>query len=267
MDGTDGIDLAEDGAQDSDGEADRVRERRRARLAAYDELRARRPELFTNPEGAAFEILLDPAEQAAVTRQTAELAAALGLSDDVADIGVVHQDPYIRLVRDAVRFADGRTGTYIRIVGDRATGGAAALPVLDDGRIVLLHHFRHADRRRHWEIPRGFGEAGEDGAATARREAGEELGCAVRESVLLGPYAADSGIGDNVNELHLVRIDTAAFREEPEDGARAEGISERRALDPGAFHAMLLGGEITDGYTLAAYGLAVARGLLAPPGR
>lgn len=248
-------------------EAAHVRERRRARLAAYDELRSRRPELFENPPGAAVEILLDRAEQDEVARQTAESAVAFGLSEDVGDIGVVYLDPYLRLVRDAVRFRSGRTGTYIRAVGDRPTGGAAALPVLSDGRIVLLHHFRHADRAWHWEIPRGFGDAGEDGEATARREAREELGCEVREVVHLGAFASDSGLSASPDQLYLARIDADAFREEPDEEALEEGIARRQALTPVEFHAMLVNGAIPDGYTLAAYGLATARGLLAPPGR
>jgi ADP-ribose pyrophosphatase len=260
--------IAEDAeAAESGADAARVRERRRARLAAYDELRAKRPELFANPPGAAFEILFDRAEQDEVTRETAESALAFGLAEDLGDIGVVYRDPFLRLVRDAVRFSSGRKGTYIRAVGERTTGGAAALPVLGDGRIVLLRHFRHADRGWHWEIPRGFGEDGEDGARTALREAREELDCEVGEAVHLGAYVSDSGISASVDELYLVRLDTDSFREEPEDSAREEGISERRALDPEAFHAMLMSGAVTDGYTLSAYGLATARGLLQPPGR
>ncbi|MFJ4409500.1 MULTISPECIES: NUDIX hydrolase [unclassified Streptomyces] len=247
-------------------EADRVRERRRARLAAYDELRALRPELFENPPGAAVEILLDSADQDEVTRRTAESAVACGLSEDVGDIGVVYRDPYLRLVRDAVRFRSGRLGTYIRAVGDTAIGGAAALPVLSDGRIVLLHHFRHATRAWHWEIPRGFGDAGEGGEATARREAREELGCEVREVVHLGAFVSDSGLSSIADQLYLARVDADDFSEEPDEGALEEGIARRLALTPEAFHTMLVDGAISDGYTLSAYGLATARGLLERPG-
>ncbi|MFF7155300.1 NUDIX domain-containing protein [Streptomyces sp. NPDC008139] len=264
--GAEGSAAADDDKADAAREADRVRERRRARLAAYDELRALRPELFENPPGAAVEILLDSADQDEVTRQTAELAVAFGLSEDVGDIGVVYRDPYLRLVRDAVRFRSGRLGTYIRAVGDTAIGGAAALPVLSDGRIVLLHHFRHATRAWHWEIPRGFGDAGEGGEATARREAREELGCEVREVVHLGAFASDSGLSAIADQLYLARVDAEDFSEEPDEGALEEGIARRLALTPEAFHAMLVDGAISDGYTLSAYGLATARGLLERPG-
>lgn len=250
-----------------DEDEKRIDERRRARLAAYDELRALRPELFANPPGAGFEILLDPAEQAQVMRETAELAVAFDLSEDVGDIGVVYHDPYLRLVRDAVRFSSGRTGTYIRAVGNRTLGGAAALPLLSDGRIVLTHHFRHADRAWHWEIPRGFGDQNEDGATTARREAREELGCEVGEAVYLGDLSTDSGMSASRDQLYLVRIDAAGFRAEAGEEAREEGITAIRALHPADFHVMLLDGSITDAYTLSAYGLAAARGLLSLPGR
>lgn len=249
---------------EADGEDKRAQERKEARLSAYAALREQRPELFVNPPGAAYEILLDRADQDRVAREVGELAVAFGFPEECADIGVVYRDPYVRLVRDAVRFRSGRINTYIRFVSESAGGGAAVLPVLDDGRIVLLHHFRHADRDWHWEIPRGFGEPGEGGAATARRELLEELGGEVTEMIRLGELSPDTGMHSGRDQLYLARLASSSFSGTPGPGAHEEGIDAFRALSPDEMRAMLAEGHIHDGFTLAAWGLATARGLLGP---
>jgi ADP-ribose pyrophosphatase len=50
------------------------------------------------------------------------------------------------------------------------------LPVLDDGRVVLIRQFRHAVNCRIYEIPAGTREPGEPALACAKRELMEEAG-------------------------------------------------------------------------------------------
>ncbi|MFD3456627.1 NUDIX hydrolase [Streptomyces sp. NPDC058691] len=249
---------------EADGEDKLVRERKEARLSAYATLREQRPELFVNPPGTAYEILLDRADQDRVAREVGELAVAFGFPEECADIGVVYRDPYVTLVRDAVRFRSGRVNTYIRFVTGAPGGGAAVLPVLDDGRIVLLHHFRHADRDWHWEIPRGFGAPGEEGATTARRELLEEVGGEVTEMIRLGEITTDTGMHGGRDQLYLARLASSSFAGTPGPEAREEGIDAFRALSPDEMRAELAEGHIHDGFTLAAWSLATARGLLGP---
>ncbi|MEU6672904.1 NUDIX hydrolase [Streptomyces sp. NPDC046853] len=239
--------------------------RKQTALTDYAALRERRPELFENPSGAAFEILLDHADQERASGEASRAAVAAGLPESIGDIGVVYRDPYFCLVRDAVRFAnraDGRLGTYIRIVPVSASGGAAVLPVLDDGRVVLLHHFRHADRSWHWEIPRGFGDPGEDGAGTAARELQEELGVRVVDFTYLGAVSPDTGLRAGVDHLYLARIGAARVTDSPAPGARAEGIDAYQAVPQEEFRAMVADRRISDAFTLSAYALATAQGLL-----
>jgi hypothetical protein len=61
---------------------------------------------------------------------------------------VLAVDPYLVVMRDAVRFADGGYGLYSRLL---VPGGAAILPVLGNS-IALFHRFRHGTRRRHIAI-------------------------------------------------------------------------------------------------------------------
>ncbi|MGV9559463.1 NUDIX hydrolase [Streptomyces sp. NPDC003401] len=236
--------------------------RRQAALADYEVLRERRPELFLNPSGAAFTILLDRAEQERVSDEASRAAVEAGLPESAGDVGVVHRDAYLCLVRDAVRFTDGRPGTYIRVVPASASGGAAVLPLLADGRIVLLRHFRHADRDWHWEIPRGFADPGESGSGTAARELQEELGVHIGDLTYLGAVSPDTGLRAGTDHLYLAHIDATRLADSPATGARTEGIDGYRAVSQDEFRSMLADRRISDAYTLSAYALAVARGLL-----
>ncbi|HEY8674408.1 MAG TPA: NUDIX hydrolase [Candidatus Dormibacteraeota bacterium] len=72
----------------------------------------------------------------------------------------------------------------VRLPGGRQAGrevvehvGAVTVVATDDhDRVVLVRQWRHATGRALWELPAGTREAGEDPAATARRELTEETG-------------------------------------------------------------------------------------------
>lgn len=208
-----------------------------AALTAYESYRAVHSEFFANPPDAAFQIIFDPEQQQA------------------AGAGVMYQDEYYVLVRDAVRFRDGSVGPYIRLIPAAGLGGAAVLP-LRDARIVLIRHFRHATRAWHWEIPRGFAREGEPPKETARREIMEELMIPAPELVELGNVHPDTGASNVCTRLYLARL-TSLGRLETD-----EGIDGVLLVTTDEFDAMVLSGEITDSFTLAAILRARVQGLL-----
>lgn len=212
----------------------------------YERVRKQWAALFENPEGAPIEIL--PLRES---------------GDD--SFGVKYADPYITVIRDRVRFLDGAVGGYVRIIHSAGIGGGATLPVCDEG-VVLVRHFRHATRIWHWEIPRGFGEAGEMAAQTAERELWQELHKRpIGQMKKLGYMYADTGIAASRVELFWARIDPPA----PGDMDSREGVTESRIVTESDINAMLVaedgGDAIHDSFTLAAILLARQRGLL-PPG-
>jgi ADP-ribose pyrophosphatase len=196
-------------------------------VAAYELLRRAKPQLFENPPGAAIEILPTvPAEG--------------------GPYGVLYSDAYITLVRDPVRFAGKHVGGYHRVmpVGE---GGAAILPVYD-GRVILIHHFRHSTRQWHWEIPRGFSDPGESLEETAWRELEEELKVTATELRPLGRIHVDTGLSAAGSGLFWAALDTP-----PNLGATdEEGIERAVMVTPVELDAMQEQGEITDSFTMAA---------------
>ncbi|SDE17240.1 NUDIX hydrolase [Glycomyces harbinensis] len=221
----------------------------------YDELRETRPELFANPAGSIFTVLHDPESVSRAESEAAERLRSEGRPEDWAKTGVVYEDVYGLRLRDAVRFPDGSLGTYIRDVSPQPVGGVVVLPVLN-GDIVLLDHFRHATRTWHLELPRGGGEPGASPAEDARRELEEEIGAKATTLVALGELHPDTGMAAAAVALFYAEIDGIG---EPE---AAEGIDSIRLVPPQSLRDMIRSGEVTDGFTMAAYLRATLHQLL-----
>lgn len=225
-------------------------------MDSYRDLIQTVPALFSNPPGEGIIILLEDTQiaeaEAAVARHLARNEQDL----ESARVGVVFNDPYWTILRDAVRFLDGRLGTYIRLV--RKPHGAstvAILPVWND-RVLLLRNFRHAVRDWRLEIPRGFAEPGQTPAENARRELLEEVGGSIVDLLPLGGLEADSGVTNDRTELFLAHLDGYGA------GARDEGIVEIIALPIDDLERMIRDDEITDSFTISALARARLRRLI-----
>jgi ADP-ribose pyrophosphatase len=212
----------------------------------YNALRQQWPELFDNPVDFPFTILFEPSQVTAAEDAQRARLAALGQPESWACTGVVYEDPYLIVARDAVRFPGGFLGTYVRAIPATGAVGAAVLPVLDD-QVVLLDHARHATRTSHLEIPRGFGEAGVAAADQARQELREEIGADAVNLTDLGPFHANTGMSSDVTQLFVAEI--RAFGKPQAE----EGITDVRLYPAREVAELIKTGQITDGFTIAAF--------------
>ncbi len=73
-------------------------------------------------------------------------------------------------------------------------GAVVILPLLDDGRVVMIHNYRCAVDRELLELPAGTREPGEEPIATAGRELIEETGYRASELAPLGEFFMSPGI-------------------------------------------------------------------------
>jgi ADP-ribose diphosphatase len=219
----------------------------------YRALVRSRPELFENPRGSGFKILLDEDEIRQAEEDTARQLRKFGAPAEWAAVGVAYQDQYGLMLRDAVRYPDGSLGTYIRLVAPPAPG-VVILPAWQ-GKILLIRHFRHATRSWHLEIPRGMGSAvsiEED----ANRELAEEIGTQASRLVGLGDVYPDTGLSNSRVALFYAEVESCG---EPEAD---EAITHILPTPAAEFERKIADGEIADGFVLAAYARAKARGLL-----
>lgn len=78
--------------------------------------------------------------------------------------------------RDTMELPDGKIEKW-DFVHHKHGGGACVVPVLEDGRILMIHQYRPALDRESIELPAGAFDAGDpDFAITASRELEEETG-------------------------------------------------------------------------------------------
>lgn len=75
----------------------------------------------------------------------------------------------------------------------RHPGAVCMIPVLDDGRLLLVTQYRHPAGRRLLELPAGTLERGEQPAAAAVRELQEEVGYRPSSSEAIGGFFVAPG--------------------------------------------------------------------------
>ena len=223
--------------------------------ADYRALIERYPELFRNPPGAAFEILLGEPDIQRAEQRMAKQLGDVGAPPEWSRVGVAFRDQYVLILRDAVRYVDGSVGTYIRAVEPRpASPGVVVLP-LWHGQVLLIRHFRHATRSWHLEIPRGGG-LGSDPRESARRELAEEIGAQEARLIELGEMYPDTGLTNSRVALFCAEVESYRTPEV------IEGITEILPVPVGRLEELIGSGELADGYLLATYARAKVRGLI-----
>src|SRR5215831_11593141 len=70
------------------------------------------------------------------------------------------------------------SGKTLEIATVRHAPCVVLIPILDDGRVVLIRQYRHSVKRVLWEFPAGSIDAGESPEAAAMRECEEETALA-----------------------------------------------------------------------------------------
>ena len=227
-------------------------------LKKYISLRNQLPELFSNQD-APLEILME--ENAILDWQRYE-DKELEMNDrpkSWSSIGILLEDPYLLILRDLLRFPSKKLKTYTRLLNraDLNGGQGSAILPLKDGKILLLRQYRHATRKWHWEIPRGFGESNLSAEDNARKEIREEISGEIENLIDLGEYHANTGIESFSVRLFLAYILKTA------DVKTEEGIDHFELFSTSNIEQMIQMREITDGFTIAAYTRAKLQGLLA----
>lgn len=224
----------------------------------YNSMIKEKPSLFNN-KGALFQILLDEEDihswQSGKRRKLAEK----NKPENWAEIGIVFDDPFVVIFRDLVEFADGSRNGYIRLY-NRAylEGGAAGVAMLPEmnGKLLLMHQFRHATRSWHWEVPRGFGEPGVQAEDQARAEIEEEISGEIAELTNLGLYFNNTGLEGNPIYLFLAKMSSVG---EPK---LKLGVDKFIWVSVTELEQMIADGKITDGFTIGAYTKAKLKGLI-----
>lgn len=166
---------------------------------------------------------------------------------------LAYENPFARVYDDEVRFADGTPGNYLRICMRDETPGVVIVARHRD-RVALVRTFRYPIGEYQWAFPRGFAH-GPDVESTARAELREELGSEATSINVIGYVTPDSGL--LASRVAVVLADTVSDRETPIDGLE---VAEARWVRAEELRRMIQSGAIEDGFTLAAFALALLTG-------
>ena len=223
------------------------------RIEYYLEFARKHPHHFANNLGSV-KIIFDPqkiyaAEQASFLRNQ-----ALGLPLEGSHVGIISEDPWVTVIRDAVEFSDGDIRLHTRTM-NRNNEGVAVLPIFEN-KIILIRHFRHALRKSILEIPRGAIDDMATIEQTARQELLEEIGGVAGELVPLGFIYGTTNLFANGSYLFFTKL-TSLGSPQLDEGVEA---IERFSIKE--FESLLQKGEIEEAFTISAFCQARIRGLL-----
>ncbi|MEA5505340.1 NUDIX hydrolase [Halotia wernerae UHCC 0503] len=135
----------------------------------------------------------------------------------------------------------------------RHPGGALAVPITAEGKLVLVRQYRFAVQGRLLEFPAGTVESTEEPLETIQREIAEETGYSAQKWDKLGEFFLAPGYSDEIIYAFLARdlekLDTLPERDEDED-------LETVLLTPEELETAILEGELVDAKSISSFFLA-----------
>lgn len=135
----------------------------------------------------------------------------------------------------------------------RHPGGALAVPVTADGKLILLRQYRFTCGGRLLEFPAGTVEIDEDPAETIKREIEEETGYKANKWRYLGKFPLAPGYSDEY--IYAFLAEDLEKLEQPPQQDEDEDI-EVILMTPQELEEAIIAGEPVDAKSIASYMLA-----------
>ncbi|MEG3977714.1 NUDIX hydrolase [Microcoleus sp. herbarium8] len=149
-----------------------------------------------------------------------------------------------------LRLPNGSEGDWECI---RHPGGALAVPVTPEGKLVLVRQYRFAAKGRILEFPAGTIELNEDPAKTIKREIEEETGYRAGKWQELGKFMLAPGYSDEIIYAFLAQ-DLVKLEEPPEQDDDED--METVLFTPEELEKAILAGEPIDAKSISSFFLA-----------
>ena len=162
------------------------------------------------------------------------------LSREVVDTNCIFQ-----YCKDQVELPDGKVEEYVACIHK---GASAVIPVLPDGRILMVHQYRYPLGRETIEIPAGGRDSTEEPFETAaRRELEEETGYTtdskLEHLITIATAIADC---DEIIEVYVARdLRKTSQHLDPDEFIDVEAFEIKDLMD------MIYTGKIQDSKTIA----------------
>ena len=156
-------------------------------------------------------------------------------------------DPLLTTPLFSVEHRMCTTPDGVRVERDVVHPGAVViLPVLEDGRVVMIRNYRFSIGKRLLELPAGTREPGETPIETAKRELEEETGYrAARIEPLIEFYTSPGVMTERMFAFTATELSEVGQRLTDTERIEVE------VLEPACVRERLLSGAIEDGKTIA----------------
>lgn len=166
----------------------------------------------------------------------------------------VYRNRWLVLREDDIVRADGTPGVHAVVV---KSDSAVVVPLHDDGTFTLVEQYRYTVGIRRLEFPQGSWETrpDADSLTVAAGELAEETGLT---AALLRPLGLIHHAYGYSGQLCHVVLATGLVAGAPRREAEEQGMTTRRVGRAG-LEQLILGGQISDAATLAAYQLLLLR--------
>ena len=162
------------------------------------------------------------------------------------DRKLVYHGHVVDFYEDTIRVPNGNIAKWDFI---KHKGAAAVVPVLDDGRILMIRQYRNAWDKEILEIPAGGLNENESFLSCSHRELEEETGyrCEIEDMELLISIASTVAFCNERVDVYVARklMKTKQHLDEDE-------FIHVKAYKPQELRDMVFSGEIRDAKTIAA---------------
>jgi ADP-ribose pyrophosphatase len=145
---------------------------------------------------------------------------------------------------DKIEYDSGNDGVREVVIHP---GGAVALPVTDDGKIILVKQFRYPFQKSILELPAGKLDVGEDPEKCAVRELEEETGYKPGTVKKLGAIYTSPGFCSEILHIYL----TKDLKEGAHNREEGELDMEIHELSLEEVEGKIASGEIADAKTIS----------------
>jgi ADP-ribose pyrophosphatase len=160
---------------------------------------------------------------------------------------VIFKNPWWTYKKDEFQIPDGISGEYHYV---HTNGASMIVPVLPDGRIILVNQYRYLCDKESVELPCGGVKEGKSYEAMAHIELEEETGFRSQQLEKCGEFNPYNGVTDEICQVFIARqlVPSASVPDSTEE-------FELLYRSPEEIDAMIASNSIWDGMTIAAWGI------------